>query len=47
MLELFEGPTLADRIGRGPIPLDEALAIAHKIAEALTLLTNAASFIAI
>ena len=26
MLELFEGPTLADRIGRGPIPLDEALA---------------------
>src|SRR5262249_1371461 len=35
VLELVEGPTLADRIARGPIPLDEALAIAHKIAEAL------------
>src|SRR6266540_5697761 len=35
MLELVEGPTLADRIARGQIPLDEALAIAHKIAEAL------------
>ena len=35
VLELVEGPTLADRIGRGPIPLDEALAIAYKIAEAL------------
>lgn len=35
VLELVEGPTLADRIGRGPIPLDEASTIAHKIAEAL------------
>jgi serine/threonine-protein kinase len=35
VLELVEGPTLADLIALGPIPLDEALAIAHKIAEAL------------
>ncbi len=32
VLELVEGPTLADRIARGPIPLDEALAIARQIA---------------
>ena len=31
----MEGPTLADRISRGPIPLDEALPIAKQIAEAL------------
>src|SRR5215831_11953540 len=35
VMELVEGPTLADRIGRGPIPLDEALPIAKQIAEAL------------
>src|SRR6266849_10091380 len=35
VLELVEGPTLADRIARGPVPLDEALAIAKQIAEAL------------
>ena len=35
VLELVEGPTLADRIARGPIPLDEALPIATQIAEAL------------
>ena len=35
MLELVEGPTLADRIANGPIPLDEALPIAKQIAEAL------------
>jgi serine/threonine-protein kinase len=34
-LELVEGPTLADRIVEGPIPLDEALAIARQIAQAL------------
>ena len=34
-LELVEGPTLADRIAKGPIPLDEALPIAKQIAEAL------------
>jgi serine/threonine-protein kinase len=35
VMELVEGPTLADRIGAGPIPLDEALAIASQIADAL------------
>ena len=35
VLELVEGPTLADRIARGPLPLGEALAIATQIAEAL------------
>jgi len=35
VLELVEGPTLADRIGEGPLPADEALAIARQIAEAL------------
>src|SRR6516164_6876931 len=35
VLELVEGPTLADRITKGPIPLDEALPIAKQIAEAL------------
>src|SRR5579863_2088360 len=35
VMELVEGPTLAERIGQGPIPLDEALPIARQIAEAL------------
>jgi eukaryotic-like serine/threonine-protein kinase len=35
VMELVEGPTLADRIERGPIPLEEALAIAKQIADAL------------
>ena len=35
VLELVEGPTLADRIKQGPIPLDEALPIAKQVAEAL------------
>jgi serine/threonine-protein kinase len=35
VMELVEGPTLADRIAHGPIPLDEALPIAKQIAEAL------------
>ena len=35
VLELVEGPTLADRISEGSIPLDEALPIAKQIAEAL------------
>jgi eukaryotic-like serine/threonine-protein kinase len=34
-LELVEGPTLADRIAQGAIPLDDALPIARQIAEAL------------
>ena len=35
VLELVEGPTLAERIAQGPLPLDEALPIARQIAEAL------------
>ena len=35
VLELVEGPTLADRIAQGSIPVDEALPIAKQIAEAL------------
>src|SRR5262249_16916801 len=35
VLELIEGETLADRIQRGPIPLNEALSIAKSICEAL------------
>ena len=34
-MELVEGSTLADRIARGALPLDEALPIARQIAEAL------------
>jgi serine/threonine-protein kinase len=34
-LELVEGPTLAERIARGPIPVDETIAIAKQVAEAL------------
>jgi hypothetical protein len=35
VMELVEGPTLAERIARGPIPLEEALPIAKQIADAL------------
>jgi serine/threonine protein kinase len=35
VMELVDGPTLADRIAQGPIPVDEALPIAKQIAEAL------------
>jgi eukaryotic-like serine/threonine-protein kinase len=35
VLELVEGPTLADRIARGPLALPEALSIARQIADAL------------
>jgi eukaryotic-like serine/threonine-protein kinase len=35
VMELVEGPTLADRIKSGPIPIDEALKIARQICEAL------------
>ena len=35
VMELVEGPTLADRIAQGAIPADEALPIAHQIALAL------------
>ena len=35
VMELVEGPTLADRLAQGALPLDESLAIARQIAEAL------------
>jgi serine/threonine protein kinase/Tol biopolymer transport system component len=35
VMELVEGETLADRIARGAIPIDEALPMAKQIAEAL------------
>ncbi|HUB79546.1 MAG TPA: protein kinase [Bryobacteraceae bacterium] len=35
VMELIEGPTLAERIERGPIPIEEALGIAKQIAAAL------------
>jgi TolB-like protein len=35
ILELVEGSTLRDRVSRGPMPVDEALAIARQVAAAL------------
>ncbi len=35
VLEFIDGATLAERIAEGPLPLDDALAIAKQIAEAL------------
>ena len=35
VLELVEGPTLAERIAQAPLPAEEALGIARQIAEAL------------
>ncbi len=35
VMELVEGATLADRIAKGPIPIDEALPIAKQICEGL------------
>jgi serine/threonine-protein kinase len=35
VMELVDGPTLADRIARGAVPLDETLPIARQIAAAL------------
>jgi eukaryotic-like serine/threonine-protein kinase len=34
-MELIEGETLADRIARGAVPVDEALNVAKQICEAL------------
>jgi len=47
VMELVEGPTLADRIAKGAIPIDEALPIAKQIAEALEPRTSKASFTAV
>jgi len=35
VMQLIEGPTLADRIKQGPIPVDETIRIARQIADAL------------
>jgi len=35
VLELVEGPTLADRIAQGAVPVEEALSIARQVADAL------------
>ena len=35
VLELVEGPTLADKVKAGRLPVDEAVAIARQLAEAL------------
>jgi serine/threonine protein kinase len=35
VMEFVAGPTLAERIAQGPIPLEEALPIAKQIADAL------------
>ena len=35
VMELVDGPTLADRIAKGAMPLEEALSIAHQIAAGL------------
>ena len=35
VMELVDGETLADRIARGPIPVDDAIAIARQITDAI------------
>jgi len=35
VMELVDGPTLAERLANGPLSLEESLSVAHQIAEAL------------
>jgi len=35
VMDLVEGPTLADRLKSGPLPFEESLTIARQVAEAL------------
>ena len=47
VMELVDGETLAQRIQRGPISIDEALSIARSICEALEARTKKVSSIGI
>ena len=47
VMELVEGPTLAERIAEGPLPLEEALHVAGQIADALEAAHDKGSSIAI
>ena len=40
IMELVEGPTLADRIDEGAIPVEDTIAIARQIAEGLEAAHN-------
>src|SRR6202795_5169189 len=40
VMELVEGPTLAERIASGPVPLDETLPIARQVADAVEYASN-------
>ena len=44
VLELVEGETLADRIQRGPIPVDEALLIRHRVISVAAVYNRASVF---
>lgn len=46
VMELVEGPTLADRIKQGPLPLDKLCRSRSKAPTGLSTRTSAASFVA-